>query len=85
MNLPNYMNLTTDQQDEVIDQFSEIIVDGMDMKTLVQYVYDDLVDYYTHKCTWDEFKEFVDNHDPELFDELVDNTLQQYPKQNTSL
>ena len=41
------MNLSTDQQDEIIDQFSEIIVDGMDTKTLCQYVYDDLVDYYS--------------------------------------
>ena len=78
-------DLTTDQQDEIIDQFSEIVVDGMDTKTLAQYVYDDLIDYYTHKCTWEEFKEFVDNHEPDLFGELLDNTLQQFPKTPQSL
>ena len=33
--------LNQDQLDNIIDQFSEIIVDGMDTKTLCQYVYDD--------------------------------------------
>tara|TARA_Y100001970_G_scaffold293918_1_gene444606 strand:- start:5907 stop:6146 length:240 start_codon:yes stop_codon:yes gene_type:complete len=68
------------QRDEVIEQFCEIIVDGMDIKTLCQYVYDDLEHFYSNRCTWDEFKEFVDDHDPELFDELVDNVLQQFPR-----
>ena len=66
------MKLTTDQLDGIIDQFSEIIVDGMDTKTLCQYVYDDLVDYYS-KLTQDELQEFIVSHDEGLWDELVDN------------
>ena len=64
--------LTTDQLDSIIDQFSEIIVDGMDTKTLAQYVYDDLVDYYSD-LTQDELQEFIVSHDEGLWDELVDN------------
>ena len=64
--------MTNDQLDGIIDQFSEIIVDGMDTKTLCQYVYDDLVDYYS-KLTQDELQEFIVSHDEGLWDELVDN------------
>ena len=66
------MKLTNDQLDGIIDQFAEIIVDGMDTKTLCQYVYDDLVDYYS-KLTQDELQEFIVSHDEGLWDELVDN------------
>ena len=64
--------LTTDQLDNIIDQFSEIIVDGMDTKTLAQYVYDDLVDYYSD-LTQDELQDFIVSHDEDLWKELVDN------------
>tara|TARA_B100000700_G_scaffold178248_1_gene196942 strand:- start:1516 stop:1770 length:255 start_codon:yes stop_codon:yes gene_type:complete len=64
--------LTQDQLDGVIDQFAEIIVDGMDLKTLCQYVYDDLVDYYSD-LTQDELEDFIISHDEDLWKELVDN------------
>ena len=66
------MKLTNDQLDGIIDQFAEIIVDGMDTKTLCQYLYDDLVDYYS-KISQDELQEFIVSHDEGLWDELVDN------------
>ena len=71
--------LTSAQRDELIEQFVELVVDNMDTKTLVQYVTDDLTDCYD-KCSDNELKEFVDNYDEELFDELVDNVTQQYAK-----
>ena len=64
--------LTTAQRDALIEQFVELVVDNMDTKTLVQYVTDDLTDCYD-KCSDNELKEFVDNYDEDLFDELVDN------------
>ena len=73
-------NLTKDQDREVASQFVEIIVDGMDLKTLVAVVTDQLTEYY-EKCSSDEIKEEIDNYDPELYGELVDNITQQYPKQ----
>ena len=72
--------LTSAQRDELIEQFVELVVDNMDTKTLVQYVTDDLTDCYD-KCSDNELKEFVDNYDEDLFDELIDNVTQQYPKQ----
>ena len=35
----------------------------------------------TRKLTTDELEEEVYNHDEELWEELVDNVTQQYPKQ----
>ena len=73
--------LTSAQKEDLIEQFVEIVVDGMDIKTLVQNVSDDLIHFYENKCDDVELKEFIDNHDDELYDELVDNVTQQYPKQ----
>ena len=64
--------LTSKQHNEISEQFAELVVDGMDMKTLVQYVYDDLIEYY-EKCDQEELREQIDNYDEDLYDELVDN------------
>ena len=74
--------LTNSQRENLIEQFVDIVVDGMDMKTLVQYVTDDLIHFYENKCDDVELREFIDNHDEELYEELVDNVTQQYPKQD---
>ena len=71
--------LNSIQRDELIEQFVELVVDNMDTKTLVAVVSENLTDYYD-KCSDVELKEFVDNYDEELFDELVDNVTQQYAK-----
>ena len=69
---PMKETLTAQQLNELVEQFVEIIVDNMDTKTLVQYVYDDLMDYY-EKLDEHELKEQIDEYDEDLFDELLDN------------
>tara|TARA_B100000029_G_scaffold492327_1_gene553468 strand:+ start:348 stop:623 length:276 start_codon:yes stop_codon:yes gene_type:complete len=64
--------LTRDQEREVYRQFVDIVVDGMDIKTLVQIVTDQLNDYY-EDCSSIELKEEIDNYDDELYRELVEN------------
>ena len=78
------VQLTSSQRENLIEQFVDIVVDRMDTKTLVQYVTDDLIHFYENKCDDVELKEFIDNHDEELYDELVDNVTQQYAKQVNS-
>ena len=78
--MANKVSLTNAQRDALIEQFVELQVDSMDMKTLLQIVSDNFTDYY-EKCNDIELKEEVDNYDEDLFDELVDNVTQQYPKQ----
>ena len=78
--------LNSFQLDEVVEQYAELVLDRMDMKDLEQYVYDSLTDYYG-KMTQNELKEHINEMEDDLgnednmFDELVDNVTQQYPKQ----
>ena len=71
--------LTSTQRNEIAEQFAEIVVDGMDTNDLIRYVYSNMMDYFC-KLTADELEEEVYNHDEELWEELVDNVTQQYPK-----
>ena len=72
--------LNVAQRDELISQYCEIVVDGMDMDSLIQYAHEQLINY-VDSLSDIELKEEIDNHDEELYDELVDNVTQQYPKQ----
>ena len=60
------------QFDAVAEQFAELVTDGMDWKTMYQYVYDDLIEYY-EKLDQNELREQIDNYDEDLWEELVDN------------
>ena len=76
-------NLTNDQFGELVQQFAEIQVDSMDLQSLIEWVTDELI-YDYGKLTNNELKERVDCYDEGLFDELVDNVTQQYPKQDVN-
>ena len=64
---------------DIIEQYVEVKVDRMDTQELVEHVTQDLTDWY-HDFTLDELKETIELHDEGLFEELVDNVTQQYPK-----
>ena len=74
-------NLTSAQRDELIEQFVEIQLDNM----TTQDLYELASEYVTNsfdRLTDSEIKERIESlHDAELYDELVDNVTQQYPKQ----
>ena len=74
-------SLTSEQKDQLIEQFVEIQVDNMDTKTLVQFVTDDLTDLYNDYSDEELKCQIEYTHDEELYEELVDNVTQQYPKQ----
>ena len=74
------VQLTSSQRDELISQYVELVVDGMDLDSLVQYAHEQIANY-VDSLSDIELKEEVGNYDEELFDELVDNVTQQYPKQ----
>ena len=75
--------LNNDQQNKLIQQYVELVVDNMDRKTMEEWITDELI-FKFEKLTKEELKEEVGNFDDELFDELVDNVTQQYPKQLNS-
>ena len=64
--------LTSKQHNEISERFAELVVDGMDMKSLVGYVMDDLTEYY-EKCDEHELKEQIDEYDEDLFEQLLEN------------
>ena len=72
-------NLNSNQRNEIAQQFAELVIDGMDFKTMEQYIFDNMMEYFS-KLTADELEEEVYNHDEELWEELVDNVTQQYAK-----
>jgi len=72
-----HKELTSTQREDLVEQFVELVVDGMDMKTLVQYVTDDLIHFYENKCDDNELREFIDNYDEDLYEELLDNITSQ--------
>jgi len=77
-------NLTDSQKSELISQFVDIVVDGMDLKTLIQYVTDDLEHFYENKCDDNELTEFIDDHDEDLLTELLDNLTNEGEGANVS-
>tara|TARA_B100000902_G_scaffold214083_1_gene203593 strand:- start:242 stop:490 length:249 start_codon:yes stop_codon:yes gene_type:complete len=65
--------LTSQQKDELIESYVELIVDSMDEKDLVRYVSQDMTDFL-EKLTNNELKEEISlTMDDETYDELVDN------------
>ena len=66
--------LTTQQWDDLIEQYTEIIVDGMDHKDMYRYVFDtisrDLRELESRQDLCDDIKYTFDE---ELLDELIDN------------
>ena len=65
--------LTSAQKDQLIEQYSQIVVDSMDYKSLEQFVYDTMVEFL-EKLTDKELEdEIVLTNEQELYDELVDN------------
>ena len=64
--------LTSTQRNEIAEQFAELVVDGMETKDLVRYVYSQMMEHFV-SLTADELEEEVYNHDEQLWEELVDN------------
>ena len=68
--------LTSAQRDQLIEQYVEIVVDSMDQQSLEQYVFEQMANY-VDSLSDIEIKEEIDNHDDELYEELVDNVTSQ--------
>ena len=66
--------LTDSQRNELIERYTEIVVDGMDMKSLVLYAQEQMANYFDALSDV-ELREDVGNYDEELYDELVDNIV----------
>ena len=72
--------LTDQQIYDIIEQYVAIKVDRMSTQDLIDHVTQDLTDWYSD-FTLDELKDTISDNDEGLYEELVDNVTQQYPKQ----
>ena len=67
--------LTSTQKDELIEQYVNLIIDGMSMRDLIDYVSRDITDF-CDKLTDNELKEEISlTMDDEVYEELVENVL----------
>ena len=60
------------QRNELIEQYVDIVVDNMGTESLVEYATMKLSEYY-NRLSDSEIKDSIDEHDEELYNELVDN------------
>ena len=65
--------LTSQQRSELIEQFVELQVDGMDWKTLATWVTEEMTYNFEKNFTDDELREEIDTYDEDLYEELVEN------------
>ena len=65
------LNLT--QKDKLIEQYVELVVDNMDVKSMMQFITDTLKDVYNDYSDEELKCQIECSHDEELYDELVDN------------
>ena len=76
-----HKELTPSQKYDLISQYCELVVDGMDYKSLEQYAHESMTDYFDNLIL-SEVKEEIDNYDPELYAELIDNVTNQSSEVN---
>ena len=67
------IDLTDKQKDEVIEQYVELIVDNMDVKTMAQSITELLTEVYQDYSREELQAQVEETHDKELYKELVDN------------
>ena len=67
------IDLTDKQKDEVIEQYVELIVDNMDIKTMMQSITELLTELYQDYSREELQAQVEETHDKELYQELVDN------------
>ena len=65
--------LTNAQRDELISQYSQLVVDSMDYKDLERFVYNTLEDDFIALSISELQDEIKYSFDEETLDELVDN------------
>ena len=76
-----HKELTSAQRDALIEQFVEIQIDSLDMQCLIELASEYVTNSFD-RLTDNEIKERIESlYDEDLYDELVDNVTQQYPKQ----
>jgi len=73
-------DLTDKQRDGLIEQYVELVIDNMDIKTMTQVITKQLTDTYQDYSIEELQTQVETTHDKELYKELVDNVTN--PEEN---
>ena len=71
------MTLTSQQLDQLVENYAERIVDDMDTKCLIQFVYDTIVENLSHLNEEDVLNEIANVYDEDVIQELVESVTVQ--------
>jgi predicted Zn-dependent protease with MMP-like domain len=72
-NPTNKMTLTNEQLSTLIDNYANLVIDGMDMDTLVQFAYDSLVVEFNKYSEKQLISEIAELYDEETLDMLLES------------
>ena len=70
--------LNPKQRDELIEQYSELVVDSMDIDSLVQYAQEQLANYYDQLSNSELKEQIINTHEEDTYNELIDNVTSDY-------
>ena len=70
--------LNPKQRDELIEQYSELVVDSMDIDSLVQYAQEQLANYYDQLSNNELKEQIINTHEEDTYNELIDNVTSDY-------
>ena len=70
--------LTNEQLSELIDNYANHVIDGMDMDTLVQFAYDSLVAEYNKYTQTELLTEIEDLYDEETLNDLLESVKENW-------
>ena len=68
-------DLTDKQRNGLIEQYVELVIDNMDIKTMTQVITEQLTDTYQDYSIEELQTQIEVTHDEELYKELVDNVI----------
>jgi hypothetical protein len=71
------MTLTSQQLDQLVENYAERIVDEMDVKCLIQFAYDTIVENFAGKSEEDVLTEISYVYDEDVIEELIESVTVQ--------
>ena len=71
------MTLTSQQLDQLVENYAERIVDEMDVKCLIQFAYDTIVENFAGKSEEDVLNEISYVYDEDVIQELIESVTVQ--------
>ena len=81
------MKLTQEQYDSLLSKYIEMIVDGMDLDSLIQFVSDTIEENLRNSCSIDEelIEEISQFYDSEVINDMLESVGVSLTDSNTEL